>query len=91
MSLESNKEDFEKALSEMKEAIELLEYCVEEDIILNLKLVVDEYEVHLQSDIEEAESKIDNLTDQIADNESTIEDLSSEITELQDVIEQLND
>jgi len=29
MSLEINKADFEKALSEMKEAIELLDHCVE--------------------------------------------------------------
>ena len=89
MSLESNKIDFEKALVEMKESIGLLEHCVDDAIIQTLTSVVDEYEIHLQSDIEQAESKIEDLTDQVVDKDSTIEDLNNEISELQDVIDKL--
>ena len=53
MSLENNKTDFEKALSEMKDVIELLDHCVDDGIMETLKGVVNEYETHYQSDIEE--------------------------------------
>lgn len=89
MNLESNKIDFEKALAEMKESIELLEHCVDDAIIQTLTLVVDEYEGHLQSDIDEADSKIEDLTDQIRDKDSTIEALNDEISGLLDVIDNL--
>ena len=53
MSLENNKADFEKALSEMKDVIELLDHCVDDGIMETLKGVVNEYQTHYQSDIEE--------------------------------------
>lgn len=53
MSLDTNKSDFENALSEMKDAIQLLENCVNDEIITSLNLVISEYEEHLKSDIED--------------------------------------
>ncbi len=67
MSLESNKADFEKALAEMQESIELLDHCVDCAIMETLTNVVNEYESHFKSDIEEAEAKIEDLQD-IIDN-----------------------
>lgn len=53
MSLESNKEDFEEALAEMEESIELLDHCVDDAIMETLRKVVNEYSTHYKSDIEE--------------------------------------
>lgn len=53
MSLESNRKDFEMALEEMKETIELLKPCVEESLIATIERVVDEYEGHYVDDIQE--------------------------------------
>ncbi len=71
MSLESNKADFESALTEMKETTELLRHCVDEHLMKTLDLVIDEYEGHLQSDIEDAQSTIDDqqeIIDQLNDD-----------------------
>ncbi len=66
MSLESNKADFEKVLLEMKEAIELLEHCVDKGIMETLNNVVDEYEIHYQSDIEALIDHCDAMEDKLA-------------------------
>lgn len=53
MSLATNKLDFEKALDEMKSNIEALESCITDEIMSTLTKVIDEYEIHYKSDIEE--------------------------------------
>ncbi len=67
MSLENNKRDFEKALEEMKEAIEALAHCVDEGIMNTLKSVVDEYELHYSSDIQELMDSNEEMKDKIED------------------------
>jgi len=71
MSLESNKKDFEAALTEIKETIELLRHCVDDALMSTLDRVVGEYEGHLQGDIEDAQSTIDDqqeIIDQLNDD-----------------------
>ena len=53
MSLENNKVDFEKALEEMKEVVEALDHCVDDAMMEALKSVINEYETHYSSDIQE--------------------------------------
>ncbi|MBL4940056.1 MAG: hypothetical protein JKY81_00165 [Colwellia sp.] len=53
MSLATNKLDFEKALDEMKSHIEALESCIKDEIMSTLTKVIDEYEIHYKSDVEE--------------------------------------
>ncbi len=67
MSLESNKRDFEKALEEMKVAIEALDHCVDDVIMDTLKSVVDEYEIHYSSDIQELMDSNEEMKDKIED------------------------
>ncbi len=67
MSLESNKRDFEKALEEMKVAIEALDHCVDDVIMDTLKSVVDEYESHYSSDIQELMDSNEEMKDKIED------------------------
>ncbi len=67
MSLENNKRDFEKALEEMKEAIEALDHCVDEGIMNTLKSVIDEYEIHYSSDIQELMGSNEEMKDKIED------------------------
>ena len=66
MSLENNKADFEKALSEMKDVIELLDHCVDDVLTATLKSVVNEYETHYQSDIEELIDHCSAMEDKLA-------------------------
>ena len=87
MSLESNKEDFEKALAEMKESIELLDHSVDSAIMDTLNNVVGEYEGHLQGDIEDSETKIEDLESQIVDHDSIVKTFKSEISTLHDLID----
>jgi len=65
MSLESNKKDFEDSLSRMEESIEALEHCVDDSIMETLRSVVNEYNIHFKSDIEEAENSICDMQDMI--------------------------
>ncbi len=67
MSLESNRRDFEKALEEMKEAIEALDHCVDEGIMNTLKSVIDEYEIHYSSNIREMMDSNEEMKDKIED------------------------
>ncbi len=67
MSLESNRRDFEKALEEMKEAIEALDHCVDEGIMNTLKSVIDEYEIHYSSNIQEMMDSNEEMKDKIED------------------------
>lgn len=46
MAIELNKIDFERALIEMKEVIELLDHCVDDAIMGKLNAVIDEYDGH---------------------------------------------
>ena len=61
MSIERNKKDFENELSNAKDSIELLEQCVDDAILEPIKGMIAEYEMHLQSDIEEMISKNQEL------------------------------
>lgn len=61
MSIENNQSDFEKALSEMEDTIEKLDWCVDEGLMNTLKDVVNEYDNHYKSDIEELMDKVDAL------------------------------
>jgi len=70
MSLETNKKDFEGALAQMKETIELLNHCVDDSLMDTLNGVVNEYEGHLSRDIEEIQSKVDDLQEKLDDHES---------------------
>ena len=63
MSYEGSKRDFEKALEEMKETMPLLDHCVDDALMETLKSVVNEYEIHFQSGIEEMEDKVKELTE----------------------------
>jgi hypothetical protein len=65
--MENNKADFEKALTEMKDVIELLDQCVAEDLMNKLNAVVNEYEGHYQSDIEDLIDAHDTLKDELQD------------------------
>ncbi len=65
MSLESNREDFEKALAEMKVSLDAMEPCVNDAILDSLKSVVNEYEGHYSGDIDELISERDKLQDKI--------------------------
>ncbi len=67
MTLESNKRDFEKALEEMKVAIEALDHCVDDVIMDTLKSVVDEYEIHYSSNIQEMMNSNEEMKDKIED------------------------
>jgi len=58
MSMENNKQDFEEALEEIKGHIEALERCIDSDIMNAIKSVVDEYETHYKSDIENMIDKL---------------------------------
>ena len=53
MSMESNKRDFENALSEMKDNIPLLADCVDDLLVATIRRVAYEYEVHYKGDIKE--------------------------------------
>jgi hypothetical protein len=53
VSIESNKQDFEQALATMSEHIQALDACVDVHIMDALKSVINEYETHFQSDIED--------------------------------------
>lgn len=53
MSYENNKQNFEGALEEMKETVSLLNQCVDDYLMETLKTVINEYEIHFKSDIEE--------------------------------------
>lgn len=61
MSYEGNKRDFEDALKELEEAITALDHCVDEGIMQTLKSVVNEYNTHFKSDIEEMENLVKDL------------------------------
>ena len=65
MSIDSNKSDFEKALSEMSDTIEKLDWCVDEDLMNTLKDVVNEYDNHYKSDIEELMGKVESLDSEL--------------------------
>ncbi len=66
MSLQSNKKDFENALEEMKCNIEALDACVDDGIMDALKAVINEYETHYQSDIEEMIEHCEAMEDKLA-------------------------
>jgi len=51
--------------------------------------VVDEYEGHFQSDIEDLETKTIELIDQLEDKQSTIDNLRDENAVMQDIINSL--
>lgn len=53
MSLDINKPDFEKALLEMKDVIEDLDLVIDDVIMDTLKAVINEYDAHYESDIQE--------------------------------------
>ena len=61
MAILNNKIDFETALADMISNIDALDACVDDAIMATIKKVVDEYQGHLQSDIEELMSTCDEL------------------------------
>lgn len=63
MSIDSNVKDFEDALKNMKGVVEALEPSLDEALLGDLKNVIEEYEGHLQSDIQGLTSKAMNLAD----------------------------
>jgi chromosome segregation ATPase len=86
MSLESNRADFEKALEEMKNTMELLDNCVDDALMETLRDVVNEYE-HYVNDIDEVIDSVSQLEDELTNAEtnqielqSTIDELESELT-----------
>lgn len=60
MAIDTNKKDFEQALSEMKDCIDDLDSCIGVQIMNTLKSVINEYDTHFESDI----------CDMITENES---------------------
>jgi len=86
MSLESNRADFEKALEEMKNTMELLDHCVDDALMDTLKNVANEYE-HYVNDIDELIDSASQLQDELdsavttnGELQATIDELESELT-----------
>lgn len=67
MSIEANKKDFERSLEEMKETVELLKACVDDALIGTIESVINEYEGHYASDIEDMISLNSELENEIED------------------------
>jgi hypothetical protein len=65
MSLSNNKADFEKALEEMKDDIEALDNCLCNEIMDRLKSVIEEYETHYESDIQELIDENESMKDKL--------------------------
>jgi len=65
MNLKSNRDDFEEALSDMKETIEAMEPCIDEVLLNTLKTVVEEYEEHYRRDIENLITERDELQEKV--------------------------
>ena len=69
MSFKRNRSDFEVALADMKETLELMESCINEVILGTLKSVIEEYECHYVRNIDELISERDKLRTMIDDAE----------------------
>jgi len=65
MSYEQNKADFEKALGKMKDSLDLLtdSNVIQPKVLVAFESVIEEYEIHFKSDIEELKNECDKLTD----------------------------
>jgi len=63
MSLESNREDFEKALADMQVTLETLGNCLAEDLMGTFEAVVSEYG-HYVSDIDELIRERDGMQEE---------------------------
>jgi hypothetical protein len=68
MSIENNKRDFEAALVQMVECVEVLEQCIDSDIVDVLKDVIKEYDMHLKSDIETMMDANEEMKDQLEES-----------------------
>ncbi len=65
MSLNSNRIDFERALAKMSNSLGDMEACVKESILAPIRQVINEYEGHYFSDIEDLISERDELQERI--------------------------
>lgn len=72
MNIERNKIDFEDALANMKESLELLDHCVGDCIMNTLRDVVTEYEMHFIDDIQEMMELNEELKDKLEEVENGI-------------------
>ena len=79
MALDNNKTDFENALEEMEGTIDALDACVDKGIMDTLKNVINEYNSHYKSDIEELIDENEKLKDRSTELENENAELLNEI------------
>lgn len=65
MSIEQNIKDFERELEEMKESLEAMSPCVDDEILAPIESVISEYENHLKPDIESLMNEAAELQDKL--------------------------